>query len=93
METLAGTDVKTAIDEFADALVDAYCKGEDAAEELGEKLRLIHRRCFRLRLFGLKIDLIEFEFGDVYKRQVPVWGVNLSVPLCIVALVSRYPTN
>ena len=37
METLAGTDVKTAIDEFADALVDAYCKGEDAAEALGEK--------------------------------------------------------
>lgn len=39
METLAGTDVKTAIDEFADALVDAYCKGEDAAEALGEKTK------------------------------------------------------
>lgn len=27
LETLAGTDIKTAIDEFADALVDAYSKG------------------------------------------------------------------
>ena len=36
METLAGTDVKSAIDEFADALVDAYCQGEDAAKALGE---------------------------------------------------------
>ena len=25
--------------------------------------------------------------------SVPMWGVNLSVPLCIVALVSRYLTN
>lgn len=39
METLAGTDVKTAIDEFAEALVDAYCKGEDAAEALGQKTK------------------------------------------------------
>lgn len=36
LETLAGTDVKSAIDEFADALVDAYCQGEDAAKALGE---------------------------------------------------------
>lgn len=36
LETLAGTDIKSAIDEFADALVDAYCKGEDAAIALGE---------------------------------------------------------
>ncbi|MDH6308043.1 hypothetical protein M2451_002562 [Dysgonomonas sp. PFB1-18] len=34
--TLAGTDIKSAIDEFADALVDAYVKGEDAAKALGE---------------------------------------------------------
>lgn len=38
-ETLAGTDVKSAIDEFADALVDAYMQGEDAAEALGEKTK------------------------------------------------------
>lgn len=36
IETLAGTDVESAIDEFADALVDAYCQGEDAAKALGE---------------------------------------------------------
>ena len=39
METLAGTDTKSAIDEFADALVEAYCKGEDAAEALGQKTK------------------------------------------------------
>ena len=44
METLAGTDVKTAIDEFADALVDAYCKGEDAAEALGEKTKEVLKK-------------------------------------------------
>lgn len=36
IETLAGTDVQSAIDDFADALVDAYCQGEDAAKALGE---------------------------------------------------------
>ena len=25
--------------------------------------------------------------------SVPVWGINLSVPLLIIALVGRYPTN
>ena len=39
IEMLAGTDVKSAIDEFADALVDAYSQGEDAAEALGEVTR------------------------------------------------------
>lgn len=39
METLAGTDTKSAIDEFADALVEAYCQGEDAAEALGAKTK------------------------------------------------------
>lgn len=44
LETLAGTDIKTAIDEFADALVDAYCKGEDAAEALGEKTKEVLKK-------------------------------------------------
>lgn len=44
METLAGTDVKSAIDEFADALVDAYCKGEDAAEALGAKTKEVLKK-------------------------------------------------
>ena len=39
IEMLAGTEVKSAIDEFADALVDAYSQGEDAAEALGEVTR------------------------------------------------------
>ncbi len=44
IETLAGTDVKSAIDEFADALVDAYCKGEDAAEALGTKTKEVLKK-------------------------------------------------
>ena len=39
METLAGTDTKSALDDFASALVDAYCQGEDAAEALGAKTK------------------------------------------------------
>lgn len=44
METLAGTDVKTAIDEFADALVDAYDQGIDRAEALGKKTKEVLRK-------------------------------------------------
>lgn len=44
LETLAGTDVKSAIDEFADALVDAYCKGEDAAKALGEVTKNVMKK-------------------------------------------------
>lgn len=36
LESLAGTDIKSAIDDFASALVDAYCQGEDAAKALGD---------------------------------------------------------
>lgn len=39
METFAGTDTKTAIDQYADAIVDAYCQGEDAAKALGDTTR------------------------------------------------------
>lgn len=41
MEMLAGTDVKSAIDEFADALIEAYGKGEDAAGALGETTKKV----------------------------------------------------
>lgn len=41
MGTFAGTDVKSAIDEFADAIVDAYCSGEDAAKALGETTKKV----------------------------------------------------
>jgi len=44
IELLAGTDVKSAIDEFADALVDAYCQGEDAAVALGEKTKEVLKK-------------------------------------------------
>ena len=44
METLAGTDVKSAIDEFADALVDAYDQGIDRAEALGKKTKEVLRK-------------------------------------------------
>lgn len=44
LENLAGTDVKSAIDEFADALVDAYCKGEDAAKSLGEVTKNVMKK-------------------------------------------------
>lgn len=44
METFAGTDVKSAIDTFADALVDAYCAGEDAAEALGETTKSVLKK-------------------------------------------------
>jgi predicted nucleic acid-binding Zn-ribbon protein len=46
LETLAGTDVQTAIDDFADALVDAYCQGEDAAKALGEVTKETLKRQF-----------------------------------------------
>lgn len=39
MEALAGTDIKSAIDEFADAMVDAYLQGENAADALGKKTK------------------------------------------------------
>ena len=44
METLAGTDVKSAIDEFAEALVDAYDHGIDRAEALGKKTKEVLRK-------------------------------------------------
>lgn len=39
IEMLAGTDVKSALDEFADALVEAYLQGENSAEALGKKTK------------------------------------------------------
>lgn len=36
LESLAGADIQSVIDDFASALVDAYCQGEDAAKALGD---------------------------------------------------------
>lgn len=63
METLAGTSVKTAIDEFASALVDAYSRGEDGAEALGEKTKAV-----------LKNAVVE-----ALKRQFLAKGINDAV--------------
>lgn len=63
MVTLAGTDVKTAIDEFADALVEAYCKGEDAAEALGNKTK----------------EVLKKAVVDALKRQFLAKGINDAV--------------
>ncbi|MGE9516521.1 MAG: tape measure protein [Solitalea-like symbiont of Tyrophagus putrescentiae] len=43
-EMLAGTDVKSAIDQFGDALVEAYLKGENAAEKLGEVTKNVMKK-------------------------------------------------
>lgn len=60
LETLAGTDTQTAIDEFADALVDAYCQGEDAAEALGDKTK----------------DILKKAVVDALKREFLAKAIN-----------------
>lgn len=44
METFAGTTTKEAIDQYADAIVDAYCVGEDAAKALGDTTREVLKK-------------------------------------------------
>ena len=63
METLAGTDVKSAIDGFADALTEAFAQGEDAAEALGQKTKEV-----------LKNAVVE-----ALKRQFLAKGINDAV--------------
>lgn len=41
IEMLAGTDIQSAIDNFADALVDAYAQGEDGAKAMGETTKKV----------------------------------------------------
>lgn len=60
LETLAGTDTQSAIDEFADALVDAYCQGEDAAEALGAKTK----------------DILKKAVVDALKREFLAKAIN-----------------
>jgi len=77
METLAGTDVKSAIDEFAEALVDAYCQGEDAAEALGEKTKAV-----------LKNAVVE-----ALKRQFLAKGINDAVEYLADAMGDQVLTD
>ena len=44
IETFAGTTTKDAIDQFADAIVSAYCSGEDAAKALGDTTREVLKK-------------------------------------------------
>lgn len=41
IEMLAGTDIQSAIDNFADALVEAYAQGEDGAKAMGETTKKV----------------------------------------------------
>ena len=62
-DTLAGTTVQNAIDEFADALTEAFAQGEDAAEALGKKTKQV-----------LKNAVVE-----ALKRQFLAQGINDAV--------------
>lgn len=62
-DTFAGTSVQSAIDDFANAIVDAYAKGEDAAEALGKKTKEV-----------LKNAVVE-----ALKRQFLAKGINDAV--------------
>lgn len=44
LETFAGTSTKEAIDQYADAIVEAYCAGEDAAKALGDTTREVLKK-------------------------------------------------
>lgn len=44
METFAGTTTKEALDQYADAIVDAYCAGKDAAKALGDTTREVLKK-------------------------------------------------
>lgn len=77
METFAGTDVKSAIDEFADAIVDAYCSGEDAAKALGETTKKV-----------LKNAVVE-----ALKRNFLAKGINDAVEYLGKAMEDRVLTD
>lgn len=44
LDVFAGTTTKEAIDQFADAIVSAYCSGEDAAKALGDTTREVLKK-------------------------------------------------
>lgn len=78
METLAGTDTKSAIDEFADALVEAYCQGEDAAEALGAKTKEVLKNAVvealkRQYLAKAIDDAIQFLGGAMEDGTLDPW--------------------
>ena len=63
LETLAGTDTKSAIDEFGDAIWDACISGGDAVQALGDKIKDVMRNAVKESL----------------KRQFLAKGINDAV--------------
>lgn len=67
---LAGTDVQSAIDDFADALIEAYAKGDDAAEALGETTKNILAN-------AVKEALKKKFLGDALQKAVTQLGEDM----------------
>lgn len=63
LETLAGTDVKSAIDEFGDAIWDAVVSGEDAVKSLGDTIK----------------DTLRNAVKEALKRQYLAKGISEAV--------------
>lgn len=63
LETLAGTDTKSAIDEFGDAIWDACISGGDAVQALGDKIK----------------DVMRSAVKESLKRQFLAKGINDAV--------------
>ena len=70
IEMLAGTDVQTAIDNFADALVEAYAQGENGAEAMGEATKKVLANAVKE---ALKKQLL----GDALKNAVTRLGEDM----------------
>lgn len=71
IEMLAGTDVKSAIDEFADALVEAYAKGEDGATALADTTKKVMAN-------AVKEALKRKFLGDQIEEAVTFLGDSMS---------------
>ena len=76
-ETFAGTSVKSAIDEFASAMSDAFAKGEDAAEALGKKTR----------------DVLKNAVLEALKRQFLAKGITDAVNYLSDAMREEKPLD
>lgn len=70
IEMLAGTGVKNAIDNFADALVEAYAKGEDGAKALGDTTK-------KMMANAVKESLKKKFLGDAIAEAVAYLGNSM----------------
>ena len=73
-ETLAGTSVKSAIDTFANNLVDAYKQGEDAAKALGETTKSILKKAV---LEAIKRQFLAKGINDAVNYLAEAMGDNV----------------